>query len=140
MTDQVTAISNVYFDQWLPRFESWSEHKIVIATLFEHSPCALSLTTYQEITGLCRKSVIDGRRLAIKHGFINPRPAEQSIVISETVRWTVFERDGFACKACGSHLRLTIDHIIPQSLGGSDDASNLETLCRGCNSRKGNKQ
>ncbi|HEX6293396.1 MAG TPA: HNH endonuclease [Herpetosiphonaceae bacterium] len=31
----------------------------------------------------------------------------------------------------------TIDHVIPQSKGGTHDLSNLVLACRSCNSRKG---
>ena len=48
----------------------------------------------------------------------------------------VFERDGHACRYCGSLERLTIDHVIPRSRGGSDDAGNLVVACKSCNSRK----
>lgn len=34
---------------------------------------------------------------------------------------------------------LTVDHIQPRSLGGSDQPDNLRVLCRGCNSRKHNR-
>lgn len=34
--------------------------------------------------------------------------------------------------------RFTIDHIIPQSLGGSDDPENLALACRRCNERRYN--
>ena len=51
----------------------------------------------------------------------------------------VFERDGYRCRHCGSgpFSDLTIDHVFPRSRGGSDEAENLQTLCRSCNSKKG---
>lgn len=49
----------------------------------------------------------------------------------------VWDRDGWTCKGCGTHVNLTVDHIVPWSAGGSDELDNLQTLCRSCNSRKG---
>jgi 5-methylcytosine-specific restriction protein A len=34
------------------------------------------------------------------------------------------------CCRCGTTEDLTVDHIIPKSMGGTDDPSNLRTLCR----------
>jgi 5-methylcytosine-specific restriction protein A len=31
---------------------------------------------------------------------------------------------------------LTADHIVPKAAGGTNDPSNIQVLCRGCNSRK----
>jgi hypothetical protein len=59
--------------------------------------------------------------------------------IPADVRALVFARDGFACVECGATDRLSLDHVHPWSLGGSDHESNLRTLCRPCNSRKGNR-
>lgn len=57
--------------------------------------------------------------------------------ISSEIRQRVYDRDGNRCLACGTSDDLTLDHKHPYSLGGSDDESNLQTLCRPCNSKKG---
>lgn len=57
--------------------------------------------------------------------------------ISRTVRLSVYDRDGWACLHCASTDDLSLDHIHPYSMGGSDSPENLQTLCRSCNSRKG---
>lgn len=51
----------------------------------------------------------------------------------------VFRRDGFTCIYCSSAENLTLDHIVPFSLGGSDGIENLACCCRTCNSSKGAK-
>lgn len=56
-------------------------------------------------------------------------------------RQRVYARDGYKCLYCGFCLRglpslSTVDHIIPQSLGGSHADDNLRTACKGCNSTK----
>ena len=50
---------------------------------------------------------------------------------------SVMERDAYRCVTCGSHVDLTVDHIKPVALGGTDDSDNLQTMCRSCNSKKG---
>lgn len=59
--------------------------------------------------------------------------------IPEGVRAAVYGASGYRCAHCGSDQNLSLDHIRPVSLGGSDDPENLQTLCRSCNSRKGAK-
>jgi 5-methylcytosine-specific restriction endonuclease McrA len=51
-------------------------------------------------------------------------------------RQRLLERDK-ACLKCGSESKLTIDHVVPISKGGSNDFSNLQILCEKCNSLKG---
>jgi 5-methylcytosine-specific restriction endonuclease McrA len=59
--------------------------------------------------------------------------------IPDAVRQFVYDRDGRRCLHCGTARALSLDHIHPYSLGGSDEPDNLQTLCRPCNSRKGAK-
>ena len=49
----------------------------------------------------------------------------------------VSRRDGLACRYCGADNDLTIDHLVPRSLGGGDEPENLAVACRSCNARKG---
>lgn len=43
------------------------------------------------------------------------------------------------CVWCGAAKDLTVDHIVPKAAGGGDEETNLQTLCRTCNSRKGGR-
>jgi CRISPR/Cas system Type II protein with McrA/HNH and RuvC-like nuclease domain len=60
------------------------------------------------------------------------------VYIKASTRRAVWERDNSTCQHCETQERLTIDHIIPVSRGGSDELDNLQILCRSCNARKGN--
>ncbi len=57
--------------------------------------------------------------------------------IPREVKRRVYERDEFRCVLCGETEDLTLDHILPWSLGGLDTVQNLRVLCRPCNSKKG---
>lgn len=59
--------------------------------------------------------------------------------VGEVLRTQVYERDLYRCVHCGTHIGLSIDHIIPTSKGGLSVYDNLQTLCRPCNSRKGDR-
>jgi hypothetical protein len=52
------------------------------------------------------------------------------------------ERCGHKCLMCGrpdTEVKLTVDHILPISKGGSNCIENLQPLCRSCNSKKSTK-
>ena len=50
----------------------------------------------------------------------------------------IFRRDNYQCQYCGKHSpNLTVDHIIPQRLGGESTWENLITACAECNHKKG---
>lgn len=55
-------------------------------------------------------------------------------------RKNILRRDKHVCAYCGrGDLPLTIDHIIPKSMGGEDSWENLITACLPCNNKKGNR-
>lgn len=53
------------------------------------------------------------------------------------------ERANYQCEYCHypevlSTAPLSIDHLLPRSLGGTDELSNLALACRRCNERRYN--
>lgn len=62
------------------------------------------------------------------------------MAVTKRARYEVFRRDGHRCTYCGTSAEdganLTIDHVTPVSLGGTDDPANLVTACRDCNAGK----
>lgn len=68
------------------------------------------------------------------------KTAYQKRGISASKRTRIWCRDLHECQYCGARDKpLTIDHVIPESRGGTDDDSNLVTACKSCNSSKGTK-
>lgn len=49
-----------------------------------------------------------------------------------TYREAVLERDRRRCVKCGEASSLHVHHLVPRKLGGTDEHSNLITLCGGC--------
>lgn len=66
-------------------------------------------------------------------------PPRRRMSIRNVDRKFVLERDGYQCVLCGATDDLTLDHILPQSRGGSGRPINLRVLCRSCNSSKGDR-
>ena len=60
--------------------------------------------------------------------------------IPRGLRHEVFKRDNYKCVECGASKDdgavLHVDHKIPVSKGGTDELSNLQTLCSDCNLNK----
>ena len=61
------------------------------------------------------------------------------MAVSKRLRYEVLRRDNHTCKYCGGtapDVTLTVDHVVPSTLGGSDDPSNLVAACMDCNAGK----
>lgn len=65
-------------------------------------------------------------------------------------REKIWLRDNKKCSICGAELHIDkerfndnyycqLDHIVPKSLGGSNNESNLRATCRSCNGKRQNK-
>lgn len=61
------------------------------------------------------------------------------MAVSKRLRYEILRRDNHACRYCGATApdhKLTVDHVIPTTLGGSDEPSNLVAACVDCNAGK----
>lgn len=59
--------------------------------------------------------------------------------LSKRLRYEILRRDEHTCRYCGAaapDVKLTVDHVVPVALGGSDEPTNLVTACADCNSGK----
>jgi 5-methylcytosine-specific restriction endonuclease McrA len=63
--------------------------------------------------------------------------------ISQHKRLAIYLRDGLSCCYCNETTeqgaKLTLDHLVPYSQGGSNRETNLVTCCLRCNSARGNR-
>jgi hypothetical protein len=103
----------------------------------------LAMLVYQSEIGQdrCRSAIRalkDARILSggDVHWFIR-LPTQRRRPIPEAVRIDVLSVG--ICEHCGATSDLEVDHVVPISLGGSDDRDNLQCLCLMCNRRKGNR-
>ena len=83
--------------------------------------------------GKCRAAEVQARRarLVAAPGTFSP------------YEWDAMKkRYDHRCLCCGRQepeIKLTMDHVVALINGGHHDASNIQTLCRSCNARKGRK-
>lgn len=61
------------------------------------------------------------------------------MAVSKRLRFEILRRDNHACRYCGASaptVVLTVDHITPVALGGTDAPENLVAACVDCNAGK----
>jgi hypothetical protein len=57
--------------------------------------------------------------------------------IPKRLRFAILARDNYTCYYCrATDAPLTIDHVLPVALGGTDEPSNLVAACKDCNAGK----
>jgi 5-methylcytosine-specific restriction endonuclease McrA len=78
----------------------------------------------------CTRQVKRARQRALSAGYRGPHfTGEEWLAL-------VLECGG-RCLRCGSSEDLTVDHVIPLSLGGPNTIENVQPLCSACNGIKG---
>ena len=116
--------------------------------LNEHPRCQVYSMPYSELWFLENlptvKAVDVGGPTFISHQLVPPPPRPTRVPVPSSLRVQVFERDNYRCCMCGASARdgitqLELDHIHPVSKGGTNELRNLQTLCRHCNSGKGDR-
>jgi superfamily II DNA or RNA helicase len=70
-----------------------------------------------------------------------PPEVSGSAEFTDELKQQVFARDNNTCLCCGKKRRkgvtLNADHILPVAMGGRNAISNMQTLCKHCNTVKG---
>ena len=93
-----------------------------------------------ELINICQNKLYDYIDKRGKRIFQHRR--KSSGYISGSIRYQVLNRSKLRCELCGipnDQKALEVDHIIPRNQGGSDDISNLQSLCYSCNAMKKDK-
>lgn len=61
------------------------------------------------------------------------------MALSKRLRFEILRRDNHTCRYCGSAaptVRIVVDHVVPEALGGRSVPENLVACCEPCNSGK----
>ncbi|MCK6684719.1 MAG: DEAD/DEAH box helicase family protein [Thermoanaerobaculia bacterium] len=87
------------------------------------------------VEGRLQRETGAGRAIA-SAPVIAPPPLLPDPEPSEELKREIVRRDGTQCLCCGRTRKLVVDHIISRYHGGTNDPSNLQTLCSVCNGDK----
>ncbi len=127
----------------------------------DHVPCIDHKDLYFELCDTCGNPVPAGRRsrglttcspkchAKKRDGWLYLTEQKERSLIGERptffwwkIRSECFERDNFICQECRKDIRTEIrfpgeaHHIVPISKGGTNDLSNLKTLCYHCHKKE----
>lgn len=140
----------ITFRRWLKRQESRGDPVGDLACDIAHDDGLVrtnqslnDLYHWLRIRGACREALqalIDAYREWQGSGNTYRETRDRARQISPRLRFTVFKRDGYRCQICGRSAQdsatLELDHKVAVARGGTDDPSNLWTLCFECNRGK----
>lgn len=95
-----------------------------------------SIDEVHDIKSYIRKKRIEYRDFLEKKRNEPRRKSCRFTALAEVKNY-IYGKYGKICLCCGSAKNISLDHVIPVYKGGVDDVSNLQPLCKSCNSRKG---
>ena len=107
-------------------FQSWTELS-KLKDVFEESPDWISTVNFDIAAPRIIRLLIYDRLPSVRVKFN---------------RRNVYARDKNHCQYCGKKFplsELSLDHVIPRSLGGQANWENLVCACTNCNAKKGGK-
>lgn len=114
---------------WLKKAKQGRETKTKTKTYF---PKTRNPKTEEELAEARMKAVVAGQNL---------RARKQGAGLVSLEEWKeVLAHCRWRCLMCGVEEDLCMDHVRPLSKGGEHSAENLQVLCRGCNSIKGDEE
>ncbi len=106
--------------------------------------CGVCANTIMARFGTWKKALIATANAVDMPYFAKPVKAVKVVKrrrpLSVDKRYFILRRDRYRCGICrkfGGDLE--VDHVIPVCRGGRDTVTNLRTLCKACNRRKGGK-
>lgn len=87
-----------------------------------------------------RRGDIEWQRTLERFGK-QPVPEPQAEILNYKTLYKVLKRDHYTCQRCGRRgsdagVELEVDHKVPRARGGTNDMTNLWTLCKRCNRHK----
>ena len=115
--------------RYVARYRKSEKRKAVLRRYYESGKAKATIKRYQA-TPKGIESLARG---------VHKRRAAMALTVCDLTaeQWqNIKAKQDHRCGICGEAKPLTRDHILPLKRGGQHTASNIQALCRSCNSRK----
>lgn len=132
-------VLDTHLHAFVGTLQEWEYYQTTIEAVTEDLPMIAQLPNYPDVLRL----VLEIRAaFAQRYGRRVKNVGSPSDLRwpSPACRFQILKRDGYRCQLCGRSaedgVKLEVDHKTPRAKGGSNDQSNLWTLCYDCNRGK----
>lgn len=113
----------MYFRDWQPAIVMGAS--LLAAGLIQILRKPKVVTVREELPAEIKQKLTHDQRLRLNGGSHTPNEWRLLCMLN-----------GWRCARCHKQKPLTKDHIVPVIQGGKDDITNIQPLCRECNSSK----